>query len=32
MDKLEGGSVLFNYVTGLYVALLSLLFDALQQR
>lgn len=32
MDKLEGGSVLFNIVTCLHVAVLSLLLDALQQR
>ncbi|KAF9670469.1 hypothetical protein SADUNF_Sadunf13G0072200 [Salix dunnii] len=32
MDKLEGGSVLFNSVTCLHVAVLSLLLDALQQR
>lgn len=32
MDKLEGGSVLFNIVTCLHVAVLSLLLDASQQR
>ncbi|CAK9166007.1 unnamed protein product [Ilex paraguariensis] len=32
MDELEGGFVLFDNVTGLHVALLSLLLNALQQR
>lgn len=32
MDKLEGGFVLFDNSTGVHVALLSLLLDALQQR
>lgn len=31
MDKLEGGFILFDSVTRLHVALLSLLPDAMQQ-
>lgn len=31
MDQLEGGPILFDNVTSLHVALLSLLLDALQQ-
>lgn len=31
MGELEGGSILFDSVTSLHVALLSLLLDALQQ-
>lgn len=31
MDKLEGGFILLDYITGFHVALLSLLLDALQE-
>lgn len=32
MDKLEGRSILLDNAAGLHIALLPLLFDALQQR